>query len=224
MPTRLRARQRLRGLYAVTPDLDDTADLVARVDAAILGGASAIQYRNKRATAARRIEQARALADACRGRALLIVNDDAAAAAIAGADGVHIGEGDGDIGTARKMLGDDALVGVSCYDTLTRAREAAARGADYVAFGSFFASATKPGARRAPIALLRDASPLALPTVAIGGITAANAESLAAAGADALAVIADVFDRAGAADVTRAAAALSAAYRRGRADREARPS
>ena len=203
---------RVRGLYAVTPDLRDTRDLVARVDAAIRGGAAAIQYRNKAADAATRESQAHALADACRGRALYIVNDDAALAARVGADGVHVGEDDPDIGAARRAVGDRCLVGVSCYDQLARARSAVAAGADYVAFGSFHPSAVKPAARRADVALLGLARPLGVPLVAIGGITAANAAPLVAAGADALAVISDVFAHAAAADVTRAARALAAIF------------
>ena len=82
------------------------------------------------------------------------------------------------------MLGRDAIIGVSCYDSLQRAREAAAAGADYLAFGAFFPSATKPNARRATPALLRDSAALGRPRVAIGGITPDNAPGLVAAGAD----------------------------------------
>ncbi|MEP7061736.1 MAG: thiamine phosphate synthase [Betaproteobacteria bacterium] len=204
---------RLRGLYAVTPDLDDTRELVARVQAAIDGGAQAIQYRNKSATARTRSEQALALANACRGRALFIVNDDAALAAHVGADGVHVGEGDGDVAIARRYVGAGAIVGVSCYDDLALANARASEGADYVAFGSFFASHVKPAARRADVALLGGARALGLPVVAIGGITSANAAPLFAAGADAVAVISDVFAHPRIGDVTVAARRLVDAWR-----------
>jgi thiamine-phosphate pyrophosphorylase len=214
-----RAAARVAGVHAVTPDLTDTRDLVARVEAAIRGGATAVQYRNKTADAALRDAQARALAGACAGRALYIVNDDAALAARVGADGVHLGEDDGAIGAARRVLAGDAIVGVSCYGELARARAAVAQGADYVAFGSVFASSVKPGARRADVALLGDARALGVPVVAIGGITAANAASLAAAGADAVAVISDVFAHATPDDVERATRRIVAAFAAARAAR-----
>jgi thiamine-phosphate pyrophosphorylase len=208
---RARAR-RLAGLYAVTPDLADTVDLVARVAAALTGGATAIQYRNKTADAALRRAQAVALArvHAARG-ALFIVNDDAGLAAEVGADGVHVGEDDGSIVAAREIVGPDRIIGVSCYDDYARAAAAVAAGADYVAFGSFFASTVKPGARRADVALLLRARHLGVPVVAIGGITAENAVELERAGADAIAVISAVFD---APDVEAAARAFSGVFDR----------
>jgi len=206
---RARAR-RIAGLYAVTPDLADTAELTARVAAALAGGAAAIQYRNKVADAALRHAQAHALArlHALRG-GLLIVNDDAALAAEIGADGVHVGEDDASIAAAREIVGPDRLVGASCYNDLGRARAAVAAGADYIAFGSFFASAVKPNARRAELELLASARALDVPVVAIGGITADNASSLVGAGADAVAVITAVFD---APDVEVAARAIAARF------------
>ena len=113
---------------------------------------------------------------------------------------------------AREQVGQERIVGVSCYDNLARAQDAVAQGADYVAFGSFFPSAVKPGARRASVALLRQARPLRVPLVAIGGITAGNARALVEAGADAVAVITDVFAHADLPGVTRAAAALAACF------------
>ena len=213
-PSRATAgKARLAGLYAVTPDEPDTARLAALVEAAIAGGARAIQYRNKTAPAALRREQAARLARVCAGHgALLIVNDDATLARAVDAAGVHVGEHDGSIAVARERVGDARIVGVSCYDNLARARDAAAQGADYVAFGSFFPSAVKPGARRASLALLRQARPLRVPVVAIGGITAGNARLLVEAGADAVAVITDVFAHDDPAAVTRAAAAIAACF------------
>ena len=110
------------------------------------------------------------------------------------ADGVHLGEHDGGIAAARAMLGPGRLIGASCYDSLQRARSAAAAGADYVAFGAFHPSPSKPGARRASPDLLRDSAGIGLPRVAIGGITPDNARPLVAAGAELIAVISGVFD------------------------------
>lgn len=203
---RARAR-RLRGLYAVTPDLADTADLVARVAAALAGGACAIQYRNKTADAPLRRAQAAALARVVAARGgLFVVNDDAALAAAVDADGAHVGEDDAGIAAARELVGPDRIVGVSCYDDFARAEAAVAAGADYVAFGSFFASGVKPAARRADVALLGRAAALPVPVVAIGGIDADNARELRRAGANAVAVISAVF---GAPDVEAAARAIA---------------
>jgi len=209
---RARAR-RVAGLYALTPDEDDTARLVAAVRAALEGGAAAVQYRHKTASAALRRDQAAALArlHAARG-ALYIVNDDPVLAAEVGADGVHIGAGDASIIAARELLGPDRIVGVSCYDDFTRAESAVQAGADYVAFGSFHPSATKPAACRADVQLLRRAQSLGVPVVAIGGIDSGNARALVDAGAHAVAVIRDLFDHSDPADITRAAAALAACF------------
>lgn len=184
----------LRGLYLITPDEADTARLLARV-ADVLDQAVLLQYRNKTADAALRRAQAEALAPRCRAAGVrLIVNDDAALAADIGADGVHLGETDGHVDAARRLLGPDALIGVSCYDSLARARAAADAGVDYLAFGAFFPSTTKPNARKATFDLLRDSAALGLPRVAIGGITPDNARSVIAAGADLIAVIGGIFD------------------------------
>lgn len=183
-----------RGLYLITPDEPDTPRLQARV-AAVLGEARLLQYRNKSADDALRRRQLAALRPLCREAGVpLIVNDDLSLAIEAGADGVHLGEHDGTAAEARAALGEHALIGVSCYDDLTRARAAALAGASHIAFGAFFPSATKPNARRATPDLLRDSAPLGLPRVAIGGITPDNARGLIEAGADLVAVISGVFD------------------------------
>lgn len=203
----------MRGLYAVTPDIDDIALLIAKVEAAIAGGAQAIQYRNKTASQAQKRKQAALLSRVCDGRgALFIVNDDAALAREVGAAGVHIGEEDGTPEKVRARIGDAMLIGVSCYNDLARAKRLVAESADYVAFGSFYPSTTKPGARRAELPLLKRARTLGVPVVAIGGISAANARVLIDAGADALAVSADVFAHDDLGDVTRAAAAIAACF------------
>lgn len=194
MPSDTVLRASLRGLYAITPDEPDTARLLARIGA-VLDRATLLQYRNKAADPALRRAQASALAALCREAGVpLIINDDVALAEAVGAAGVHLGEHDGEFAAARERLGAEALIGVSCYDDLTRAHAAAAAGADYIAFGAFFPSTTKPNARRATPDLLRDSAALGLPRVAIGGITPDNGGSLVAAGADLLAVIGGVFD------------------------------
>ena len=209
---RARAR-RLHGLYAITPDLADTGLLVAKASAALAGGAAVLQYRNKVADRAHRREQAFALARvrAARG-GLYIVNDDPELAREVDADGVHLGEDDASILAARELIGPDRIIGVSCYNDLDRARRAVESGADYVAFGSFFASTIKPGARSAKPELLSRARSLDVPLVAIGGITAQNAAQLVDAGADAVAVISDVFGR-DIDDVTAAADAIARLFK-----------
>jgi thiamine-phosphate pyrophosphorylase len=185
----------LRGLYLLTPDEADTTRLLARVLPALDAGVALLQYRNKQAEAGLRREQAQALLAACQARAVpLIVNDDWRLAAELGADGAHLGEDDGELREARLALGDGCILGASCYNDLARAERAAAAGASYLAFGAFFASSSKPLARRADLALLRQAARFGLPLVAIGGITPDNARSLVAAGADLLAVIGAVFE------------------------------
>ena len=188
---------KLRGLYAITPETTDSAHLEASVRtlfAAAANDCAALQYRNKSGTQAIRLDQARCLAALARAsRVPFIVNDDVQLAVAVGADGVHIGRDDGDIGAARAAL-PGKLVGVSCYDDLAAARSAVTSGADYVAFGSVFPSNTKPQAVRAPLALFRAAKALGVPLVAIGGITAQNAPAVLDAGADALAVISALFD------------------------------
>ena len=199
------------GLYAVTPDVSDTPDLLAAAEAALAGGARLLQYRNKSASSALRLAQARALLALCRGfQVPLIINDHLDLALAVNADGLHLGAEDGSLAATRKRLGPARVLGASCYDQLERALEAERLGADYVAFGSFFPSSVKPGAVRAPLALLRDAKRrLSVPVVAIGGITLDNAPQLIAAGADGIAVVSALF---GADDVRLAARRFSALF------------
>ena len=200
------------GLYAVTAAADtDPARLAARVRAAIDGGAVMIQYRAKDRTNRDRHTAAALLLDTCRVRRIpLIVNDDPVLAAGVEADGVHVGRDDGDARSARRIVGDRCIVGVSCYDRLDSALAAADDGATYVAFGSFFASPTKPHAVPAPVRLLAEArEKIDLPIVAIGGITAGNGAVLVEAGADFLAAIDGVF---GGEDVERAARGYAALF------------
>jgi len=183
----------LRGLYAITPEDLARADVMARVEVAVASGAlCALQYRRKQASAAQRRAEARALLALCRRHGVpFIVNDELELALEVGADGLHLGREDGDLAGARARL-PGRLLGASCYDRPELARRAVAAGADYVAFGSVFPSPTKPAAVRAPLALF--ALPLAVPKVAIGGITLENAPQAVAAGADCVAVITSLFE------------------------------
>lgn len=185
----------IKGLYAITPDTADLDGLLVRVEACLRGGAQIVQYRNK-TSGAPHMAMATALASLCRQHGVpLIVNDDIELALAADADGVHLGRDDGDIALAKRRLGADSIIGVSCYGDLQHALNAQQAGADYVAFGSMFASPTKPHAPHAPLSLLTDAAAqLRIPIVAIGGITLQNAPQAIAAGADAIAVISAMFD------------------------------
>lgn len=181
----------INGLYAITPDEPDSSQLLVQVDAALRGGARLLQYRNKDASPALRRTQAAALLALCRAHGVpLIINDHLELCLELDADGVHLGAEDGAIAAARARLGPDKLIGASCYNRLELALQAQEQGADYVAFGSCFDSATKPAAVRAPLPLLGEAArQTGLPVVAIGGITAENAHLAIQAGAAAIAVI-----------------------------------
>ncbi len=175
---------KLRGLYAITPQRPD----LGRIRAALEGGVSLLQYRSKERNAA----QARAVLRLARSFGVpVIVNDDLELALEIGADGAHLGRDDGDLQAARNKL-PGRILGASCYNDLDLARAAVRAGADYVAFGSVFASPTKPQAVRAPLSLFK--ADLGVPKAAIGGITLGNARAVIGAGADLLAVISDLFD------------------------------
>ncbi|MFP4129438.1 MAG: thiamine phosphate synthase [Halorhodospira sp.] len=202
----------LSGVYAVT---QPRADLEAAVAAVLRGGVRVVQYRDKGEDRQRRLDEAVALRRLCEGYgALLLVNDDIGLAQAAAAHGVHLGREDGAVAEARQRLGEGAWVGASCYDDLDRARRLAAEGADYVAFGSIYPSPTKPDAHLAPMDLLtRGREATGRPTVAIGGIDASNIGEVAAAGADAAAVVSALF---GAEEPEAAARRLVAEWQRSR--------
>ncbi|SMC21107.1 thiamine-phosphate diphosphorylase [Andreprevotia lacus DSM 23236] len=184
----------MHGLYAITPDWADSKRLLAACDAALRGGATILQYRNKLATPAQALEQASALrALTSNHGASLIINDDLALALAVDADGVHLGGDDGDLAAARAQLPAGKILGASCYNQLALAQQAVAAGADYVAFGAVFASGTKPLAVRAELTLFAQARALGVPAVAIGGIDTANAAQVVEAGADCIAVIGALF-------------------------------
>jgi len=178
---------KLRGLYAITPE---TGDVERKTRLALEGGIALLQYRQKK----RDVALARSIVRLGKEFAVpVIINDDVDLALELGADGVHLGRDDGDLGAARKRL-QGKLLGASCYNDPALAHRAVKAGADYIAFGSVFSSPTKPAAVRAPLGLFGEAKPLGVPLAAIGGITLQNAPQVVAAGADLLAVISDVFD------------------------------
>ncbi len=195
--TAMSSPPKLAGLYGITPDgaiAGGTGEaLLSQVDAALAGGLRLLQFRDKSAAAPARRQLAEALLRRCRqAGAQLLINDDLALALAIGADGVHLGDDDGDLAAARAVLGPGKLLGASCYADLDRAR-AAAPFADYLAFGAVYASPTKPHAKAAPLSLFAAARHLGRPLCAIGGITLDNAAPVIAAGADLLAVVSDLF-------------------------------
>jgi len=195
----------LHGLYAITDSQAAPVDaLLEQVAQAIAGGARLIQYRDKHRSAAERKHAATRLVSLCEQQGVpLIINDDIELAREVGAAGVHLGRHDAPVGVARKRLGAEAIIGVSCYNQLENAVEAARKGASYIAFGRFFPSHSKPDAVAADISLLKQArAQFDLPIAAIGGITPENGGQLVEAGADLLAVIHGVF---GQADIQAAA-------------------
>ncbi len=197
-----------RGLYAITDG--PRADLLDVVAQALAGGAELLQYRDLSADTARRHAEATALRQLCRTHGVpLIIDHDIALALAVGADGVHLGRDDDDPIAVRAVLGEHAIIGVSCYGSLPRAQAAARAGASYVSFGAFFSSPTKPLAPRVPTELLGQSAALGIPRVAIGGITPDNGASLVEAGVEYLAAIAAVF---GSADVRAAAQRFANLY------------
>ncbi len=185
----------IKGLYAVTPDSLAVDMLCAQVQQTLEGGARLVQYRNKHADKQLLLTQSTALLALCRSYGVpLIINDHLDLCAQINADGLHLGVTDCDLGAARRLLGPNKIIGASCYNRLDLARQAQADGANYAAFGACFSSATKPNAVNVPLSMLQQAkAQLDIPIVAIGGITLDNAPSVLAAGADALAVVTDLF-------------------------------
>jgi thiamine-phosphate pyrophosphorylase len=184
------------GLYAITQtDGKSMAAIVLEVEAALKGGAQVVQYRDKNPLDEYDLG-ARLLRLCQRYATPLLINDNPLLAKVLGADGVHLGRDDGAIEAARALLGPEAIIGVSCYNDVDKAVSMQAAGADYVAFGRFFPSGSKPLAAPADItSLSRARQVLTIPIVAIGGILPENGGQLLAAGADLLAVIGGIFDK-----------------------------
>jgi len=199
----------LRGLYAITPCSSfqslSTSELLARTRQVLEGGARIIQYREKQHPAELQQEQASKIKLLCEEYGvMLLINDDVSLAEAIEADGVHLGQDDTSLYEARRRLGREAIIGISCYNQLDLARQAEEEGADYVAFGRFFPSSSKPNAVQADVDLLKQAlSELSIPVTCIGGITPDNAKLLVSAGADMLAVIEGVFGAENIAEASR---------------------
>ncbi|WP_409278611.1 thiamine phosphate synthase [Pseudomonas defluvii] len=204
---------KLRGLYAITDSQLLAGRFLSHVEAALDGGVTLLQYRDKSDDAAQRLREAEALAKLCeRYTTQLIINDDVELAARLGV-GVHLGQTDGPLTPARALLGQQAIIGSTCHAQLELAEQAAREGASYVAFGRFFNSVTKPGAPAASVELLEQARRrVNLPIAVIGGITLDNAAPLVAHGADLLAVIHGLFGADSAQEVTRRARAFNALF------------
>ena len=200
----------LRGLYAITDSQLLAGKLLDYVEAALEGGLTLLQYRDKSSDETRRLREAEALRDLCaRYNTRLIINDDAELAARLGV-GVHLGQTDGPLTPARALLGPKAIIGSTCHSQVDLAEQAAKEGASYVAFGRFFNSSTKPGAPTATLDVLDQArSQLKLPVCVIGGITLENAAPLVAHGADLLAVVHGLFGADSTREVTRRAKAFN---------------
>ncbi len=197
------------GLYAITPNINDTPILLEKTEQALSGGVKILQYRNKQASLILAYRQAQALRKLTRNyEAALIINDSVQLAQESNADGVHLGHEDGDFALARQKL-PGKLIGVSCYNSIERAAKAVAAGANYIAFGSFYPSATKPKAAQATRELIVEArARFAVPIVAIGGITVDNAAPLIESGVNAIAVVSALFDTANIAETAKQFAAL----------------
>lgn len=184
------------GLYAITDDKLLHGRLSDAVAAALAGGCRLVQYRSKREDAKTKLAEARALKQRCdEAGAMLLINDDVELAQAVGAHGVHLGQSDTALASARDALGPEAIIGITCHDQLSLAEQAAANGADYLAFGRFFPSNTKPGAAAAKLDVLTQArARFVQPITGIGGITLDNAAAVLAAGADNIAVVGGLFD------------------------------
>lgn len=189
------AHNHISGLYAVTPDEPNTQVLCNKVEAALKGGVSLLQYRNKTAEGNLRLQQASALLALCRSYNVpLIINNHLDLCAQIDADGLHLGATDCSLSAARRLLGADRIIGASCYNQLDLAIKAQAEGASYVAFGACYSTSTKPNAVNAPLSLFAEAKKIIhIPLVAIGGITLDNATNVVNAGADAIAVVNALF-------------------------------
>ena len=203
---------KLRGIYAITDsDLTPGPELLDAAEQALAGGISLLQYRDKSRDRQQRLAQAKALQELCHQfNVPLLINDDVELCLAARAAGVHLGQSDTDINQARKVLGPDAIIGITCHDDLELALTAQQQGASYVAFGRFFPSLTKPEASPAGLHILTHAQrQISIPVAEIGGIDAGNAATATAAGADLLAVINYLFSSS---EITQRAKELSSLF------------
>ncbi len=193
-----KSSQTLKGLYAITDErLISEQDFDKKVEQALLGGANIIQYRDKSNDTKKRQQQALSLRQLCeKYNALCLINDDIQLAKKVNAHGVHLGKNDASLFTARNILGEEAVIGVSCYNDLSLALSAEKNGADYVAFGAIFSSVTKPDAIIAGINIIAEAKRhLSIPICSIGGITEKNIKQVIQSGSDMTALIRYLFSQ-----------------------------
>lgn len=187
---------KLKGLYAITDErLIAETHFIKKVESALQGGARVIQYRDKSVNRQKRLTQASALRAICdQYQATLIINDDIELVRAVNADGVHLGKDDSQITEARQVLGDNCIIGISCYNDIDLAISAEKNTADYVAFGAMFSSPTKPEAVTANLEIISAAKQqLSIPVCVIGGITDNNIHQVIEHGADMTAVISSLF-------------------------------
>jgi len=202
----------IQGLYVITDQqLIATKKFESKVRQALAGGARVVQYRDKSRHHQQRLDQASMVVELCKEyEAVSIINDDIELAKMVNADGVHLGADDAELNFARAELGQDKIIGVSCYADVAIAEQAVQDSANYVAFGSIFPSPTKPQAPVAGIEVLLEArKTLSVPIVAIGGISLDNLHHVLATNIDSVAIISGVF---GNDDVTDAAKRFSNAF------------
>jgi thiamine-phosphate pyrophosphorylase len=189
-------RKKLTGLYAITDtSVTDSQKNIVGVEQALRGGARVIQYRDKSSNQKQRLETCLSLRELTQQfDAVFIINDDIELTLLTKADGIHLGQDDTSLTQARKQLGEESIIGISCYNRFDLAEQATKDGANYIAFGRFFTSRTKPDAVTAELNLLEKAKQeLDIPVIAIGGITPENGGELIQAGADMLAVVDGIF-------------------------------
>ena len=187
----------LSGLYAITDKkLIPREAFEQSVERAIRGGAGIVQLREKDTEDKELVKLGKGLLCITKSYGVpLIINDSPEMAKEIGADGVHLGEGDCSIEDARSVLGEDAIIGVSCYGRIERGIDAELGGADYVVFGTPYDTPTKPGRIQTPLEVLREAAQKikGIPVFAIGGITPENAAVIMETGVDGIAAITSIF-------------------------------
>lgn len=185
----------MKGLYIVTPDWDETDKMLGATEAALQGGVTLVQYRHKTASAELRKEQATKLLALCRKyERPLVINDFVDLCMEIGADGIHVGGTDAPVAQVRAVIGQDKILGASCYGSLELAQKAHEAGASYIAFGGFYPSRVKRYEVSTPVDIItRAKQQLPVPVVVIGGMTQQNSVPLIKAGADMVAAISSVY-------------------------------
>jgi len=187
------SNQRIKGLYGITPD--KVLNISLNESAIKKHKVNILQYRRKTQDAKRKLDEATKLLKLClQYNTLFIVNDDVDLCKKVGADGVHLGQSDIDVNSARSQLGKKFIIGVSCYNNLEFAIEAEKNGANYIALGAIFKSTTKPNAPYCSLSTIQNIkSNINIPIVGIGGITFDNQQSVLDAGCNSIAMIEGLF-------------------------------